>query len=76
MKVMEEPWQKGFEDAVIDIPTGRLGLTVIVMALLVAGLPVGQVAFEVRIQVITSPLFGIYEYIGLFVPTITLLTFH
>ena len=58
MNVTEEPWQKGFEDAVMDMLTGRFGLTVIVTALLVAGLPVGQVAFEVSTQVIISPLFG------------------
>jgi hypothetical protein len=34
--------------------TGRFGLTVMVIALDVAGLPVGQVALEVNIQVTTS----------------------
>jgi hypothetical protein len=36
--------------------TGRFELTVMVMALEVAGLPVGQVALEVKIQVTTSLL--------------------
>ena len=35
--------------------TGRFGFTVIVIALLVAGLPVAQVAFDVSCTVITSP---------------------
>ena len=38
--------------------TGRFGLTVMVIAFDVAGLPVAQIAFDVRIQVITSPFNG------------------
>ena len=41
--------------------TGKLAFTVIVIALLVAGLPVVHVKLEVSTQVITSPLTGIYE---------------
>ena len=40
--------------------TGRLLLTVIVIAFEVAGLPVAQVAFEVRIQVTMSLFDGVY----------------
>ena len=36
--------------------TGRFGFTVMVMPAEVAGLPVAQVALEVRTQVTTSPL--------------------
>jgi hypothetical protein len=53
------PEQTGFADAVIVILTGRFGLTVIVTVLLVAGLPLGQVTLEVRMQVITSPFTGV-----------------
>jgi hypothetical protein len=36
--------------------TGKFGFTVIVSVLDVAGFPVGQIALEVRTQVIKSPL--------------------
>jgi len=36
--------------------TAEVGFTVMVMALEVAGFPVGQGTFEVRIQVMISPL--------------------
>jgi hypothetical protein len=44
------PAHIGFADATMDTLTGRLGLTVIVSVFEVAGLPVGQVAFEVTTQ--------------------------
>ena len=53
--------QTGFAEAAIVTLTGRFGLTVMVTVLEVAGLPVAQGAFEVRVQVITSPLAGVYE---------------
>ena len=53
------PWQTGFSDAVILTLTGRLLLTVIVIAFDVAGLPVAHVAFEVRMQVTTSLFEGV-----------------
>ena len=56
--------------------TGRFGLTVIVMVFDVAGLPVGQVAFELMIEVTMSPLTGEYVKEGAFVPASILLTFH
>jgi hypothetical protein len=46
-------------EAVIDTLTGSNGLTVMVMALDVAGLPDLQVSPEVKAQVITSPFTGI-----------------
>ena len=72
----ELPWQKGLADAEMDILTGRLGLTVMVTELLVAGFPVAQSAFEVNSQVIISPLLGINEYVGLANPTLLPLTFQ
>lgn len=53
------PAQTGLADATMVTLTGSNGLTVMVIALDVAGFPVAQVRFEVRIQVITSPLTGI-----------------
>ena len=44
----------GFAD--IATLTGNSGLTVMVIEFEVAGLPVGQIAFEVKTQVMTSPL--------------------
>ena len=42
----------------------------------VAGLPVGQVAFEVNRQVTASLLAGAYVYVELFVPALIPFTFH
>ena len=60
MKVTVLPRQNGFDEAEIELLTDRFGLTVIVTELLVAGFPVMQVAFEVKTQVIISPLTGEY----------------
>lgn len=54
MKVTEVPEQIGLLDAAILTLTGRIGFTVMVTVLDVAGLPVIQPAFEVRTQVIAS----------------------
>ena len=61
VNVTEVPAQTGLPDAEIETLTGSNGFTVIVIELLVAGLPVGHVAFEVRTQVTISPLTGVYE---------------
>ena len=58
VKVTELPWQNGLTEADIVILTARFGLTVIVTVFDVAGLPLAQAAFEVRIQVTRSPLTG------------------
>ena len=76
MNVTEDPWQKGLADAEIEILTGRFGLTVIVIVLLVAGFPVGQRILEVRTHITMSPFTGLYVYVGKFAPTIAPLTFH
>ena len=39
--------------------TGKFGFTVMLMALEVAGLPVGQVALEVRLQVTSWPVVSV-----------------
>ena len=59
VKETNVPVQTGFPDAEIVIETGRLGLTVIITAFEVAGFPLAQAAFEVSLQVMTSPLTGV-----------------
>ena len=77
VKVTEVPVQIGFEDAAIVILAGKLGFTVIVIALEVAGLPVTQEAFEVKTQVTISPLTkAALLYVVEFVPTFTPFNFH
>ena len=57
--------------------TGRFGLTVIVMALEVAGFPVGQVALDVSIQVTASPLVReAVVKVEVLVPVLTPFTCH
>ncbi len=72
----EVPEQTGLAEAVMEMLTGRLGFTVIVTALDVAGLPVAQVALEVKTQVTISLFTGAYAYVALFVPAFTPFTFH
>ncbi len=55
-KVTEVHAQTVVAEAEIETLTGKFGLTNIVMMLELAGLPVAQVAFEVRIH-LTSSLF-------------------
>ena len=61
VKVTEVPAQTGLAEAETDTLTGSKGLTVIVTVFEVAGLPVGQVAFEVSTQVMASLLAGVNE---------------
>jgi hypothetical protein len=59
VKVTELPRQNGFDEADIETLTARLGFTVIVTVLLVAGFPVGQTALEVSTQVTISLFTGV-----------------
>jgi len=52
------PEQTGFVDGEMLMLTGKLGLTVMVTVFEVAGFPLAQGAFEVRMQRITSPFKG------------------
>ena len=70
------PGQTGLAEAAIHILTGRMGFTVMVKAFDVAGLPDGQVAFEVNSQVTMSLLAGVYVKVVLLVPVLFPLTFH
>ena len=60
-KVIEVPAQTGLADGETQTLTGRFGLTVIVTAADVAGLPVAQIALEVSSQVIEFPFVGTKE---------------
>ena len=63
--------------AAIETLTGKFGFTVIVTVFDVAGLPVAQVAFEVKTQVIVFPFVNVaLEYVGEFVPTLAPFSFH
>ena len=61
VKVTEVPAQTGLAEAETETLTGRLGFTVMVTVFDVAGLPVGQVAFEVSTQVTASLFAGVNE---------------
>ena len=54
------PVHTGLADGATVTLTGSNGLTVIVTGADVAGLPVGQTAFDVSTTVTTSPFNGIY----------------
>ena len=56
MKVTDVPAQTGFAEAAMLTLTGKIGFTVIVTVLLVAGLPLVQVSLDVSTQVTRSPL--------------------
>jgi hypothetical protein len=77
VKVTEVPAQTGLAEAAINTLTGNSGFTVMVTVFEVAGLPVGQVALEVRTQVMAFPLAGIKEYVVFVAPvTFDPLTIH
>ena len=78
MKVTVSPAQIVVALAEMDTEAGKLGLTVMVIALDVAGEPVKQGdALDVKTQVTISPLFKDVELkLGELVPTFDPLTFH
>ena len=55
VNVTDVPAQTGFAEGETETLTGRIGFTVIVIVFDVAGLPVTQLAFEVRIQMTVFP---------------------
>ena len=61
MNVTEVPEHTGLADGPIETLTGRFGFTPMVTVFETAGLPLGQVALEVSIQVIASLFAGIKE---------------
>ena len=58
MKTTVAPAQTGFAVGETVMLTGKLGLTVMATAFEVAGFPLAQGAFEVRMQITTSPFNG------------------
>jgi hypothetical protein len=77
VKVTEIPAQTGLAEAATDTLTGRLGFTVMVTVFEVAGLPVGHVVFEVKMQVTASLFEGVNEKVELVAPgTEGAFTFH
>ena len=58
MKVTVVPAQTVVADAATETLTGNNGFTIMVTVLLTAGLPVVQVALEVRVQVMVFPFAG------------------
>ena len=61
VNVTEVPEQTGLADAATVTLTGRIGLTVIVIALDVAGFPEVQIADDVRTQLRIFPAAGANE---------------
>ena len=61
VKVTELPVQTGFAEGLTEMLTGSRGFTFMVTVFEVAGLPVAQMAFEVRTQITASLLIGTYE---------------
>ena len=59
VNVTDIPAHTGLAEAAIETLTGRLGLTVIDSVLDVAGDPVSQVAFDVRMLVTASLFAGV-----------------
>jgi len=59
LNVTDDPGQNGFEDVVMDIPTGKFELTVIVIGFDTDGFPVTQLKEEERMHVTLSLLVGI-----------------
>ena len=55
------PWQVGLADGDMETMTGFNGLTVMVMAFDVAGLPEAQVILDVSWHLTMSPLAGVNE---------------
>jgi hypothetical protein len=58
VKITRFPSQGKLVEGEIVILTGKFGLTVMVIVLLVAGFPDGQIILDVRIHLTISPLFG------------------
>ncbi len=75
-KVTVLPSQNGLVDAEMFMVAGRAVVTCIVSGFEVAGLPYGQVALEVSLHVMMSPLVGVHVKVGLFRPCMLVPTFH
>jgi hypothetical protein len=76
VKVTGVAAQTGLAEARIETLTGKLVFTVMVTIFEVAGLPVVQVALDVRIHFTWSLLTGVYVKLALLVPAFTPFTCH
>lgn len=78
VNVTEPPLHMEVAEAAILTLTGMFGLTVMLIALLVAGLPVAHgAAFDVNTTVTTSPLANVdVLYVLLLPPTLAPFNFH
>jgi hypothetical protein len=77
VKVTELPEHVGFEDAAIDKLTGRIGFTVVIRLLEVAGLLVEQPMLDVRIQLTASPFARLeVVYVAKLLPTLAPFSNH
>jgi hypothetical protein len=59
LNVTDDPGQKGFDDATMVTPAGRIELTIIIIVFDVAGFPVVHCAPEVRMHKTRSPFAGL-----------------
>jgi hypothetical protein len=71
LKVTDVPAQTGFSDGVIEMLTGKSGFTVMFTMFDVAGLSIGQIAFDVTVQVIASSLTGTKVYVASVAPAMS-----
>jgi hypothetical protein len=79
VKVTEVPAQIVLSASLEEMltETGRIGFTVVVIVLEVAGFPVVHTSLEVRTTFTWSPFASaVVVYVALFVPTSTLFFFH
>jgi hypothetical protein len=59
VKITGIPAQTGFEEAEMLTPTGAYAVTIMMIVLDVAGLPVAQGLLEVSLHIMVSPLVGV-----------------
>ena len=71
MNVIWVPAQTVVIGVLILMLTGMFGLTVMQIGLEVAGFPLAQTRFEVRLQLMQSPLTGMYDIVGAYCDTPT-----
>ena len=76
VNVTEVPRQKGLTGVEMEILTGIIVRTTMLILLDIAGLPLLHKALDVNTQTTTSPFAGVKVYVGLLVPTFRQFTFH
>ena len=76
MKITEVLLQTVVIGVVITMLTGFTVFSTIVIVLEVAGLPIGQAMFDVRMQETISPFAGEYDIVGAYCVMPVLLVYH